>query len=374
SRPMLEQPGGDKTLPASPLKRQRAREDGKVAKSQDLVAAGALLAALLALRLMGPASFNRLIGVMYYYLWSFPAKIQDLDSPQRFAIELMWVAAPIVLPFMLVMMLAGVLLNVMQVGILFTAKPLTPKLDKLNPISGLANLFTLRSFIELVKSILKVTLAVWIVWLTVKTRQGQFVNLMGLSPEALPAAIGGMIVTIWWRVAVAMLVLGLLDYGFQRWQYERDLMMTTQEAREELREFEGDPRIRQRVRQIQRQMAMQRMMGEVPRADVVITNPTQFAVALRYDPGSMRAPVVVAKGARILAERIRAIAVENDVPIVRKPELARTLYRTIDVNQPVPEDLFRAVAEVLAYVYQIDRREQKIRERSENWNSSPARA
>jgi len=371
---MPEQPGGDKTLPASPLKRQRAREDGKVAKSQDLVSAGALLAALLALRLMGPASFNRLTGVMYYYLGSFPDKIQDLENPQRFAIELIWVAVPIMLPFMLVMMLVGVLLNVMQIGILFTAKPLMPRLDKLNPITGLANLFTLRSFIELVKSILKVTLAVWIVWLTVKTRREQFVNLMAATPEALPAAVGGMIVMIWWRVAAAMLVLGLLDYGFQRWQYERDLMMTTQEARQELREFEGDPRIRQRVRQIQRQMAMQRMMGEVPRADVVITNPTEYAVALRYDAASMRAPVVVAKGARILAERIRTIAVENDVPIVRKPELARTLYRTIDVNQPVPEDLFRAVAEVLAYVYQIDRREQKIRERRENWNSAPVRA
>jgi flagellar biosynthetic protein FlhB len=121
-------------------------------------------------------------------------------------------------------------------------------------------------------------------------------------------------------------------------------------------------------------MAMQRMMGEVPKADVVITNPTQYAVALRYDLATMRAPIVVAKGARILAEKIRAIAVENDVPIVRKPELARALYRTIDVNHPVPEDLFRAVAEVLAYVYQIDRREQKIRERSQKWNSSPIRA
>ena len=230
------------------------------------------------------------------------------------------------------------------------------------------------SFVELVKSILKVALCVWIVWLTVKTRPQQFIDLMAATPQGLPGAVGGMIVTIWWRVAAAMFVLGLLDYGFQRWQYERELMMTTQEAREELREFEGDPRIRQRVRQIQRQMAMQRMMGEVPRADVVITNPTEYAVALRYDAASMRAPVVVAKGARILAERIRSIAVENDVPIVRKPELARTLYRTIDINQPVPEDLFRAVAEVLAYVYQIDRREQKIRERKENWNSAPLRA
>jgi flagellar biosynthetic protein FlhB len=136
-----------------------------------------------------------------------------------------------------------------------------------------------------------------------------------------------------------------------------------QEAKEEAKEFEGDPRIKARVRQIQRQMAMQRMMRDVPTADVIITNPTTYAVALRYDAGTMAAPVVMAKGARLVAERIRDLAVEHDVPIVRKPELARTMYRTVEIGQPVPEDLFRAVAEVLAYVYQIDRRVEKIQER-----------
>lgn len=371
---MPEQPGGEKTLPASPQKRRKAREDGKVAKSQDLVSAGCLLAALLALKMLGPRSFERLVGATYYYFSSFPDKIHELENSRTLAIELLYLIAPIILPFMLVMMLVGVLLNLMQVGILFTAKPLTPKLDKLNPVNGLSNLFALRSLVELFKSILKVVISVWIVWATVRGRHAEFVTLMALTPQALPAALGGMIITIWWRVAAAMLVLGILDYGFQRWQYERDLMMTTQEAREELREFEGDPRIRQRVRQIQRQMAMQRMMGEVPTADVVITNPTHYAVALRYDAATMRAPTVVAKGARILAERIREIAVEHDVPIVQKPELARTLYRTIELNAPVPADLFRAVAEVLAYVYQIDRREQKVRERAQNWNTAPLQA
>jgi flagellar biosynthetic protein FlhB len=158
--------------------------------------------------------------------------------------------------------------------------------------------------------------------------------------------------------------LGVLDFGFQRWQYGRDLMMTVQEAKEEMKQLEGDPRIKQRIRQIQRQMAMKRMMAEVPEADVIITNPIRFAVALRYDPKTMDAPVVIAKGARLLAQRIREIAEEHDVPIVEKPELARALFKSIDVGQPVPEDLFRAVAEVLAFVFKIDRREEKRHERS----------
>ena len=141
--------------------------------------------------------------------------------------------------------------------------------------------------------------------------------------------------------------------------------MTQQEMREEMKQMEGDPKIKQRIRSIQRQMAMQRMMGDVPEADVVITNPTTYAIALRYDMTNMHSPIVVAKGARLVAQRIREIAVENDVPIVEKPELARALYRTIEINHAVPEDLFRAVAEILAYVYRIDKRESKVRERSE---------
>ena len=158
-------------------------------------------------------------------------------------------------------------------------------------------------------------------------------------------------------------MLGVLDYGYQYWEHERSLMMTVEEAKQELKEYEGDPRIKQRIRQIQRRIAMQRMMADVPKADVIITNPTRFAVALRYDPANMRAPVVVAKGTRLLAERIRDLAIVHGVPIVQKPELARTLYRTIEVGHPVPESLFRAVAEVLAYVYQIDRRVEKLHER-----------
>lgn len=369
---MAEQSGGEKTLPASPQKRNRAREDGNVARSQDLSAAVALLTALAALRYMGAPMFERLVAATRFYFDNAASLDPGVDSLQSIAIQALVWLAPVIVPFMLVMLVTGVASSIMQVGFLFTTKPMTPKLSKLNPITGLSNFLSLRSFVELVKSILKVTVVLYITWITVRGHMADYVNLMGLTPLALLPAVGAMVVTLWWRIALALLAIGILDYGFQYWQRERNLMMTTQEAREELKEYEGDPRIKQRIRQIQRRIAMQRMMADVPKADVIVTNPTRFAVALRYDVAGMAAPIVVAKGARILAERIRDIAMANDVPIVQKPELARAIYRTVEVGHPVPENLFRAVAEVLAYVYRIDRRAEKVRERSQQWDSAAA--
>jgi len=176
-------------------------------------------------------------------------------------------------------------------------------------------------------------------------------------------AIAGMISAVWVRVAIAMVVLGILDYGYQKWQWEQDMRMTQQELKEELREFEGDPHVKGRIRKLQRRFATQRMLREVPKADVVVTNPTHYAIALRYAPDSMAAPQVIAKGARLLAEQIREIAARHRVPIVQRPKLARALYRDVEVGQYIPEKLFTAVAEVLSFVYQIDTREEKRQER-----------
>jgi flagellar biosynthetic protein FlhB len=192
---------------------------------------------------------------------------------------------------------------------------------------------------------------------------GEVLALIHTSPKDGALAVWSLLFAVWWRITLVMLVIGILDYLFQRWQHRRDLMMSQYEARQEMKQLEGDPQIRQRIRTIQRQMAMQRMMREVPEADVIITNPTTYAVAIRYDPVNMTSPTVTAKGARLVAERMRILAAENGVPIVERPELARTLYRTLEIGHTIPGDLFRTVAEVLAYVYQIDRRQSKIEER-----------
>ncbi|MBI4556097.1 MAG: flagellar biosynthesis protein FlhB [Candidatus Hydrogenedentes bacterium] len=361
---MPEQSGGEKTLPASQRKRERAREQGNVAKSQDLTAAWMLLLSLLALWFLGGPAFASLVRAMGHFMDDASGLLVTRSNLQALSIEALWYTAQATLPLMTLLLIAGLAINVAQVGFLFAPQAIAPKLDKLNPITGFQKFFTLRAFVELVKSFVKLALVSYIVYWTFRGRWEQLLYLPQQTPLGVTAMLSDLVFAVWWRVVLAMIVLGLLDYLFQRWQHEQDLRMTVQEAREETRELEGDPRIKQRIRQIQRQMAMRRMMAEVPKAEVVITNPTRYAVALRYNPREMDAPVVVAKGARRLAERIRELAVTHDVPIVERPELARLLYRTIEVGQVVPENLFRAVAEVLAFVYQIDRRVAKVQERT----------
>lgn len=364
---MADDTGGDKSLPASGQKIQRAREEGNVARSQDLSAGIALAVALAALVMFGQLSLDTMLDASRYYLGNAADLTFEKTSLIRFAVEALWFVAMASLPVALMLMVSGLLINVAQVGFLMTSKPLMPKFSRIDPISGFQRFLSLRSAIELVKSVMKLVLVLAVVWLAIRGRVDEFIVLQTMTPTAILYAVSGLVYAVWWRIALVMVLLGALDYAYQRWQHLQDLRMTQQEARQESKEMEGDPQIKRRVRQLQRQIAMQRMMKDVPSADVIITNPIRFAVALRYDMGNMATPVVVAKGARKMAERIRAIATENNVPIVQKPELARALYKSIEVGQGIPEDLFRAVAEVLSFVYRIDRRQDKIRERQAAW-------
>lgn len=367
---MAEDSGGEKTLPASAQKIQRAREEGNIARSQDLSSGIALAMALFSVVIFGPGIMETLLAAGRYYLHNAPDLVPERTSLQAIAGGALWVVALCVAPVALVLIATGVLTNVMQVGFLMTTKPLTPKLSRVNPISGFQRFVTLRSLVELVKSVLKLILVVAVSWIAIRNRVEEVLMLMVMTPTGIVSGVSALVYTVWWRIAAVMIILGMFDYGYQRWQHLQDLRMTHQEAREEAKELEGDPHIKRRVRQLQRQMATQRMMKDVPKADVIITNPVRFAVALRYDMAEMDMPVVVAKGARKVAERIREIATEHDVPIVQKPELARALFKSIDVGQGIPEDLFRAVAEVLSFVYRIDRRQEKIREREAAWTAT----
>ncbi len=361
---MAEQTGGEKTLPASARKLQKTRERGNVAKSQDLGAAVTLTIALLGLWMFGPMAGEQMLAVTsYYFSEAHTLPVEPADM-QGVLLQALLFSIPIAVPMMLLLMAAGVAVNITQVGFLVAPEAVQPKLERLNPIAGFQRFASVRTLVELVKSLAKLVLVGWIAWVT----------LIGLVPEMIvtmqqPPGTGGLMMwdmslTVWGRVVLVMILIGLLDFAFQRYQYGRDNMMTVQEARDEMKELEGDPRIKQRVRQIQRQMAMQRMMAEVPEAEVVITNPTRFAVAIRYEAEKMNAPIVIAKGARRVAERIRSIAAEHQVPIVQRPELARAIFQSVEVGQPVPETMFRAIAEVLAFVYEIDQRQQKLAERA----------
>lgn len=360
---MAEDTGGEKTLPASGQKIQKAREDGNIAKSQDLNAGLTLMVALIAMMILGENVLKNLLDAGRYYFSNSGHLAEDPYAIQSIAAGALYFVAASTVPFMVTMLIFGLTFNFLQVGFLYTTKPMTPKLSRIDPIAGTKRYFSLRTFVELIKSLFKLGVAGVVVWLTMRSRTSELLSLMGMTPWGLLPAIASLVITLWWRIALVMILIGIVDYGYQRWQHARDLMMTQHEAKQETKELEGDPHVKRRVRQIQRQLATQRMMADVPEADVVITNPTHCAVAIRYAHEEMETPVVVAKGMRLIADQIREIAVENSVPIVQRPELARALYKGVEIGQPISEDLFRAVAEVLSFVYGIDRRMDKIRER-----------
>jgi flagellar biosynthetic protein FlhB len=361
---MPEEPAGERTEQATPRKREQARRRGQVAKSQDVNTTLTLIVSLFAIYLLGQNAADELNRVFQYHLATACDTKLTTGTFGTFALGALIPLARIILPFMFVALVAGVLANVVQVGFLFSGERMAPDLSRLNPFQGFSRFFTVRTVVDLVKSVFKLVVVGWIAYATVRAALPHIVLLPTSEPGPIVREIMLLCFRLAMRAVLAMIFMAILDYGFQRWQFERSIMMTRQEVREELRELEGDPHIRARIRSIRRQMALQRMMAEVPTADVVVTNPFHIAVALRYDMTKMSAPRVIAKGARLLAERIKQIAAENRVPVVEKKTLAQLLYKSVEVGQEIPENLYQAVAEVLAYVYQIDARAEKVRERT----------
>jgi flagellar biosynthetic protein FlhB len=342
----------DRTEPATPRRREEARERGQVARSADLSSAVVLLAAVLALRFLGRPLLESLFASTTGVLGGLGAVDGDpamLTSQfgGSFAAVLMGF-----LPLAGIVVAAALAAGLAQVGFLFTSEPLTPDLDRINPVSGLGRLFSLRGLARLLGGMLKIAVVGVVVGGTIWAERQSLAELGGREFEQIPGLSIDLMQSLSLRAAVALFVLALVDYGFQKWQFERDLRMSKHEVREEMRRYEGDPKIRERRRAIQRRLALQRMMLGVPQATVVITNPTHYAVAVRYEK-DMDAPVVVAKGADQMAQRIRETAMEHGVPLVERKDLARALYGTVEVGQTVPSALYKAVAEIIAYVYRL---------------------
>ncbi|MCE9591845.1 MAG: flagellar biosynthesis protein FlhB [Planctomycetes bacterium] len=345
----------DKTEPATARRRQEAREEGNVARSTDLTAAVMLLAAVLLLHGMGMRLLEGLRLVTHEMLTPAtgynPTRATDVEHMLGWA---GWIALAAVVPIMLALTAVALVVSVSQVGFLFSTQALMPNLARLSPLKGLKGFFDARAGIRLVMSLSKVglvgLLACWFIL------QDLPVILMLPSLEVLP--LFGLACTLVYalalKLAVTLLVLAILDWAYQRWQRERDLRMTKEEIKEEMRRMEGDPLVKQRRSRVARQLALQRIGQVVPRADVVVTNPTHFAVALRYDADAMKAPRVVAKGADYMALRIRQIAAASGVPLVERKEVARALYAGVEVGHEVPPELYGAVAEILAYVYRLN--------------------
>lgn len=344
---------GEKTHDATPYRRQKAREEGQVPRSQDLASAALLIGALAAFLFLGGGIVEFLGSYAQEQLGGQAWTRADGDFAVAHGNGLLLGLGRVLLPLFGLLLLVTVTAHFIQVGFLFLPQKLALDLSRVSPLKGLSRLFSLGNAVRLGFGIFKilviVSVAVWSLWIERE-------RIMSLGEfEVPPIAAFTVEITIWTclKIGAALLVLAILDYAFQRWKHERDLMMTHQEIREELKTLQGDPQIVARRRTIQRQLVLNRLNTAVPSADVVVTNPTELAIAIKYDPEKMAAPVVVSKGAGLLAQRIRRLALENNIPIVERKELARALYKEVDINHPIPSEQYAAVAEVLRFVYEL---------------------
>ncbi|MFZ0243368.1 MAG: flagellar biosynthesis protein FlhB [Desulfobacterales bacterium] len=351
---MAENSLQDRTERATPKRRQDARKKGQVAQSREVSSVMILLMSLGVFFFGGSWMFWNLAAYMGDTLGSAAqVYITDIPAAAVFVIQIARIVFKILLPLLLVVFVAGLAGNVLQSGFLISTEALAPKWSKLNPVNGLKRLFSLRSLVELLKSMVKILFVASVAYLVVKQEIDLLPTLMRQGVADILVFAARVAFKISLNVCLALVLLTILDYAYQRWEHEKSLKMTKQEVKDENKQTEGDPKVKARIRSIQMEAARQRMMAAVPEADVVITNPTHLAVALRFDAARMIAPQVVAKGAGYMAERIRHIAAENDVPLVEDKPLARTLYKIVEVGHTIPADLYKAVAEVLAYVYRL---------------------
>jgi len=343
----------EKTEPASPRRLEQAREEGDVPRSRELATCTVLLAAGLGLWFTGEALVRRLNAMLAAGLTLEREQVYDFNLLLTRIIPGLVDVLIGLAPLAGILMLVAVASPMLIGGWLFSTKALTPNFGRLNPLSGIGNMFSTRSLVELVKAIGKTLLIGAIAWTVVS---GQTEEMLALSAEPLHTGwshLGKMLLVGFISIVCGLVVIALIDAPYQMWHYANKLKMTREELRQEAKESDGDPMVKARMRQMQREMAKRRMMSEVPTADVVVTNPTHYAVALKYTEGKMRAPVVVAKGADEVAAKIREIAIEHKVAMLEAPPLARALYRHTELGDEIPAKLYTAVAEVLAYVFQL---------------------
>lgn len=347
---------GEKTEHPTARRLSEARGRGQIAKSTELSGAVEVAMGLALVLLLGGWLAGAMASVMRRTLEletdADPLTVVDVARTLRWAgIE----AAVMASPFMLAMFVIAAVAHVGQTGLLFTTKPLSPTLDKLNPIGGVKRLFGLKNVVKSGMGVLKLVIAGAIATIVITSKLPKLAALPNLGAVAGMSVMLSIVVEIAaWMIAI-FLILGVIDLLYQRWQHQKDLRMTKQEIKDERRTMDGDPEIKRRRMRIAFEMAMQRIRKDVPQADVVITNPTHFSVALRYDTATMAAPIVSAKGADLMAYRIREVAAANGVPIVERPPLARALYHNVEVGKPISAEHYEAVAEVLAYVYRLER-------------------
>lgn len=352
--------GGDKTEKATPKKLDDARKEGRVARSSDLINGFMLLLMFFVLKLFGGIMAGLFIDsfVKYYNKASdISMEVFDVRQAVNLSNEIVLDIVIASLPVLIGSFIVALVGNIVQVGWKVTGKPLKPKLDRLNPIGGFKRMFSQEKVVELIKSILKVLAIALVAYNEVKDRWKFILNLYDFEFMQAILNIFDIVLDVGIKISVIFVIIGLADFGYQKWKHLHDLRMSKQEVKDEMKQSEGDPQIKGQIRQKMREGARRRMMQDLPKADVVITNPTHFAVAVKYDKETAEAPYVLAKGADYVAANIKEIAKQNNIEIVENKPLARMLYYNVEIGDQIPPELYQMVAEVLAYVYSVKNKE-----------------
>lgn len=348
----------EKTEQPTYKKIKDARDKGQIAQSKDLNGAVTLLAVFMAFSFFSNFYVENILSFYIYtmnmiedteMLYASNGILQYFSESMQFILRMS-------LPLLLIALVSGVVVSYIQVGFLFTTETLKPKFDKINPMKGLKNIFSTRSLVEMVKSIAKAVLLLIVSLSYIMDNMKRLLLTLELELEPFVVILWELVYGVVVRCSLLLFIIAIFDFMYKKWKNKKELMMTKQEIKEEYKQSEGDPQLKSKIKEKQRALAMSRMMQEVPKADVIITNPTHFAVALKYDSNLGDAPVVTAKGQDLIAQNIKRIAIEHNVPIVENKPLAQTLYKTVDIGAFIPADLYEAVAEVLAYVFSIKKK------------------
>ena len=354
---MAEQQGQEKTEAPTEKKRRESREEGQVAFSRELPSAALLAGILLTLIATSPLILNA-FREMTTKIFREMSKADELSIGSLYDLsgEIFSTLLPAFAPFAAIIVLVGILASVLQVGVQITLKAIAPKFNKISPLTGLKRLFSTQSLADFLKSMAKLIIVGIVGYITYMDKITELNGLSVATPEAILEYNFTVVAEVSGKIVLALVAIAIFDYLYQRWHHEKQLMMTKQEVKEETKQTEGDPQLKARIRQIQREMSNARMMQEVPKADALIVNPTHFSVAILYDRDVMEAPEVTAKGTDHMALRMRTVARENSVPILERPELARDLYANVEIGETIPERFYKAIAEILAFVYRLRRR------------------
>ena len=354
---MAEQEGQEKTEVPTEKKRRESREEGQVAFSKELSSAALLAGIVLTLVATSPIILDAMRQLMSQIFRDLAQREElSIDSIFTLSGEILSIILPAFAPFAAVIIFAGIFASVLQVGVQITFKAISPKFNKISPLTGLKRLFSSQSLADFLKSMAKLIIVGFVGYLTYIDKITELNGLSVSTPESILIYNFTVVAEVAGKIVLALVAIAIFDYFYQRWHHEQQLMMTKQEVKDETKQTEGDPQLKARIRQIQREMSNARMMQEVPKADAVIVNPTHFSVAILYDRDVMSAPEVIAKGADHLALRMRTVARENNVPILERPELARDLYANVEIGDDIPERFYKAIAEILAFVYRLRKR------------------